>query len=317
MCEDKTALRDGIDARKRPLLRVVRNAMVEPQYTETRGLKIALAVGLSLVILQLATYFFTNFLAQLAAAFDSLSDVIISSFLWLSVYRSKKPADESHMFGHGRAQNVAALISATMLIFWLSLSTFQQAGPKFNQAVPSEYENVNLALTVSFIAILAYAIPFADILRKKSKSPALRAQTIALLEMEVAFTAVFAGTILVSQGYPIADPIVAVFVASIIAISGVYLLKDNVNYLIGRAPSKEFLEKVNATAMSVTGVLGIHDLKSEFVGPNIVHAGFHLEVARGTPIEEADRIAEEVQEKVGRETGCQYCVIHVDPKPLN
>jgi len=37
------------------------------------------------------------------------------------------------------------------------------------------------------------------------------------------------------------------------------------------------------------------------------------EVAKGTPIEEADKIAEEVKEKVSRETGCQHCVIHVDP----
>jgi len=63
----------------------------------------------------------------------------------------------------------------------------------------------------------------------------------------------------------------------------------------------------------VKGVLGVHDLKAEYVGPNIVHTGFHIEVAKGTPIEEADRIAEEVQKKVSHETGCQHCVIHIEP----
>jgi cation diffusion facilitator family transporter len=255
--------------------------------------------------------------AQLAAAFDSLSDIIISGFLWLSVYLSRKPADEPHMFGHGRAQNVAALISASMLIFWLSFGAFQSAIPKFFESAQSEFQNVELALAVSVIAIFAYAIPFVDILRRKSRSPALKAQIVALLEMEVAFTAVLIGVILTAQGYSLADPIVSVFVASIIAISGVYLLKDNVSYLIGKAPSKEFMKKVESTAMSVTGVLGVHDLKAEIVGPGIVHAGFHIEIARGTPVEEADRIAEETQAKIGKETGCRYCVIHVDPKPLS
>jgi len=73
------------------------------------------------------------------------------------------------------------------------------------------------------------------------------------------------------------------------------------------------MEKVESTAMSLRGVLGVHDLKAEYVGPNVVHTGFHIEVARGTPIEEADRIAEEVNEKVSRQTGCEHCVIHVDP----
>jgi len=67
------------------------------------------------------------------------------------------------------------------------------------------------------------------------------------------------------------------------------------------------------TAKSVKGVMGIHDVKAEYVGPDVVHTGFHIEVARGTPIEEADAIAEEVRERVSRETRCQHCVIHVDP----
>lgn len=67
---------------------------------------------------------------------------------------------------------------------------------------------------------------------------------------------------------------------------------------MGRAPDKQFMEKIVSTAKSVRGVVGVHDLKAEYVGPNIVHAGFHTEVAKGTSIEEADRIAKEVKEKV-------------------
>jgi len=119
--------------------------------------------------------------------------------------------------------------------------------------------------------------------------------------------------VLVAQGYLWADPLASTIVATVIAFSGVYLFKDNVHYLVGRAPSRQFMEKVELIAKSVKGVLGVHDLKAEYVGPDIVHTGFHIKVAKGTPIEEADRIAEEVKEKVSRETSCQHCVIHVDP----
>jgi divalent metal cation (Fe/Co/Zn/Cd) transporter len=44
-----------------------------------------------------------------------------------------------------------------------------------------------------------------------------------------------------------------------------------------------------------------------------VHAGMHIVVRRGTPIEEADRIAEEVHQRVHEGTHSGYCVIHVDP----
>jgi len=282
--------------------------------TGTRGIKIALLGYLILVVLQLATYFLTNILVLLAQALEMLSDVLISTFLLLSAYWSRKPADEFHMFGHGRAQNVAALVSATILISFMSLETFREAIPKFFQAPEaSEFQNTNLALVVILVGMSVVAIPTIDILRVKARTASVKAQLVALLKDEISYVAALIAVLLVAQGYLMADPLASTFVATVIAISGLYLFKDNVHYLVGRAPGRRFLEKVESTAKSVKGVWGIHDLKAEYVGPNIVHTGFHIEVARGTLIEEADRIAHEVEERVGKETGCQHCVIHVDP----
>jgi len=282
--------------------------------TETRGIKIALIGYSILVVMQLATYYLTNILVLLAQALEMLSDVLVSVFLLLSAFWSRKPADEFHMFGHGRAQNVAALVSATILIFFMSLETFREAVPKFFQVSEAgEFQNASLALIVILLGMFVVAIPTIDILRVKARGASAKAQLVSLIKDEVSYVAALAAVVLVAQGYYLADPSASLFVAAVIALGGFYLFKDNVHYLVGRAPSKEFIEKVEATAKSVKGVLGVHDLKAEYVGPNVVHTGFHIEVAKGTPIEEADRIAEEVQERVSRETGCQHCVIHVDP----
>jgi len=282
--------------------------------TETRGIKIALIGYSILVILQIATYFLTNVLVLFAQALEMLSDVLVSSFLLLSIYWSRKPADEFHMFGHGRAQNVAALVSATILIFFMSIETFREAIPKLFQAhETSEFQDTNLALIVILVGMFVIAIPTVDILRSKAKDASIKAQLVSLLKDEVSYIAALIAIVLVTQGYYLADPLASTFVAAVIALGGLYLFKDNVHYLVGRAPRKEFMEKVELMAKSVNGVLGVHDLRAEYVGPGIVHTGFHIEVAKGTAVEEADRIAHEVEERVSRETGCQHCVIHVDP----
>jgi cation diffusion facilitator family transporter len=281
--------------------------------TETRGIKIALIGYLILVILQLAAYFLTNILVLFAQALEMLSDVLISAFLLFSASWSRKPADEFHMFGHGRAQNVAALVSATILVFFMSLETFREATPKFFQAEASEFQDINLALIVILVGMFVVAIPIVDILKVKSRGASVKAQLISLLKDEVSYIAGLTAVVLVAQGYNLADPVASMFVAAVIALGGIYLFKDNVHYLVGRAPGGEFIKNVETTAKSVKGVLSIHDLKAEYVGPDIVHADFHIEVAKGTPIEEADRISHEVDERVSRETSCQYCVIHVDP----
>ncbi len=57
---------------------------------------------------------------------------------------------------------------------------------------------------------------------------------------------------------------------------------------------------------------GVHDLRAEYIGPDAVHAGMHIEVRLGLPIKEADDIATEVHQVVRQGTGGRYCVIHVD-----
>lgn len=170
-----------------------------------------------------------------------------------------------------------------------------------------------LAIGVTVVALILTTIPFIDILRQEKRGAAVKAQLVAFLEMEVAYVASLVALLLVANGYPVADPVVSIMVAIFIALSGVYLFRDNISFLIGEAPPREFMDRIKSTAFSVNGVLGVHDLIAEYIGPETVHTGFHIEVANGTPIEEADRIAEEVKEKVSRETGCRYCVIHIDP----
>lgn len=289
--------------------------MIEPA-TETRGIKIALVGYLILVVLQLAAYFLTNILVLFAQALEMLSDVLISAFLLFSASWSKKPADEFHMFGHGRAQNVAALVSATILIFFMSLETFREAIPKFSRAEAGEFQNIALALVVMLVGLFVVAIPIIDILKVKARGASVKAQLVSLLKDEVSYIAGLVAVVLMAQGYYLADPLASIFVAAIIALGGIYLFKDNVHYLIGRAPGREFLGNVEFTARSVKGVLGVHDLKAEYVGHDVVHVDFHIEVAKGTPIEEADRIAEEVRDKVHQIASGRYCVIHVDPQEL-
>jgi divalent metal cation (Fe/Co/Zn/Cd) transporter len=104
------------------------------------------------------------------------------------------------------------------------------------------------------------------------------------------------------------DRLIAIF----IAISGLYLIRDNIGYLMGDAPPREFFEKVRAIAISEEGVLGVHEIVSEYGRPNIIIMGLHIEVKGGTPIEEADWIAGNVKKRIMQEGGCSYCIIHVD-----
>ena len=121
---------------------------------ETRVIKIALLGFFIIFVLELTAYFLTNFFVLLAESLMALSQILISAFLLISVIWSRKPADEFYMFGRGRVENVAALVSAMIVIFVMGIETFREALPKFSTA-GAEFKNINLALTMMGIVTFA------------------------------------------------------------------------------------------------------------------------------------------------------------------
>lgn len=153
--------------------------------------------------------------------------------------------------------------------------------------------------------MLIAAAPLIGLLRQGTRGAAAKAQLVELINDELGLLAALVGTFFIMGSRPVADPIAAIVVATIIAINGIRLVLENLSVLIGRSPGAAFLAKVEILARSVNGVLGIHELR----------AGMHIEVQRGLPIEEADCIADEVRDKVHQAPGCRYCTIHRDPIP--
>lgn len=282
------------------------------QEGETRALKLTLAVYLLVFALKLAVYLVTGVMALLAEALHTLSDIFVSGFLLVAALWSRKETDEVHMFGHGRAQNVTALVAATLFISFTSFKLYEEAIPQLFGPAEATYQSLPLALGVIVVSMLIAAAPLVKLFTQKERGAATKAQLTELINDELGLLAALVGTSFIIWGQPLADPLAAIVVATIIAYNAISLFRDNLSFLLGRSPGPEYLAQVEKLARSVPGVLVVHDLRAEYIGPDPVHAGMHIQVQRGLSIEEADRIAEEVHERVHQDRGCLYCVIHVD-----
>ncbi len=72
---------------------------------DVRGLRLALGAYLLIFVAKLAVYFPSGVMVLLAEALHTLSDIFISGFLLVGVLYSRKQADQTHMFGYGRADS--------------------------------------------------------------------------------------------------------------------------------------------------------------------------------------------------------------------
>lgn len=288
------------------------------EQTDVRGLQLAVATYVVLFALKLIVYFNTGVMALLAEALHSLTDIFVSGFLLVATVYSRRAADELHMFGHGRAQNAAALVAATLFISFTSLTLYEEAIPRLFQPQEATYQNLSLAIGVFVISMFLAAAPLLGLLMQNKRGAAAHAQLMELVNDELALLAALIGTLFILSGHPLADPIATIVVATVIVYNAARLFRDNASILLGRSPGPEFLWQVEGVARSVSGVLGVRDLRAEYIGPEAVHSEITIVVRRGTPIEEADRIAEEVRERIHQAVGCRYCSVHVDatePEP--
>lgn len=279
---------------------------------DLRSLQLTLGLYLLIFVMKLVAYLLSGVMALLAEALHTLADIFVAGFLLVAMIYSRKRADEEHVFGHGRAQNVAALVAATLFISFTSFELYREAIPRLFTSHEATYANLPLALGVLVLSMLIAAAPLAKLLRQKARGAAAKAQMMELINDELGLLAALLGTLFIVWGQPIADPLAALFVATIIAVNAVGLFRENLSLLLGRSPGREYLAQVERQVRAMPGVLGVHDMRAEYIGSDTVQGGLHIVVRRGLPIEEADRIAEQVRERIEQTTGCRYCVVHVD-----
>jgi len=282
---------------------------------DIRTLKIALGAYALVFVMKMVVYYLTDIMALMAEALHTLSDIFVSGFLLLAVYYSRKSADKVHMFGYGRAQNVAALVAATLFISFTSYKLYEESIPRLFTAEETEYSNLWLAIGVLLASMIIAAVPLLKLYSNKQRGAAAKAQFKESVNDELGLLAALIGTFFVMWGMPIADPIASIVVATIIAYNGIKLFIENFNLLLGQSPDSEYMANLESLARSVPGVMGVHDVRAEYIGPETVHAGLHIEVEPGTSVEEANRIAEEVEHRIHSDAKTGYCYIHVDPAP--
>src|SRR5512139_301081 len=119
-----------------------RGVLIVKESSGVRGLQLTLAVYIVIFAMKLAAYLLSGVMALLAESLHTLTDIFISGFLLVATYYSRKRADQVHMFGYGRAQNVAALVAATLFISFTSYKLYEEAIPRLFKPGEATYENL-------------------------------------------------------------------------------------------------------------------------------------------------------------------------------
>jgi cation diffusion facilitator family transporter len=149
----------------------------------------------------------------------------------------------------------------------------------------------------------------------ENRSPALVATALDNRNDILTAGAALAGVLGAGLGYPVLDPLAAGVVAVGILYTGVEVVRDNVDYLVGAAPPEDLRAEIVERALVHEDVEGVHDVIAHYVGPEI-DVSLHVEVSGDRTLREAHDIETDIVERIGELPEVDDVFVHVDPKEL-
>ena len=250
-------------------------------------------------------------IAITADAFNNLSDAG-SSFITLIGFKlgSQKP-DLEHPFGHGRMEYLSGLAVAVLIIV-MALELFKSSFDKILHPEVLECSAVIVLILLASIAVKIYMAIYNHNVGKKIQSAAMGATAKDSMSDTIATTVVLISTIVGAiWGIPI-DGYCGVLLSILIFMAGIGAIKDTVGPLLGTAPDKEFVERIEEIVMAHDIVKGMHDLVVHDYGPGRVMISLHAEVPHTEDILVIHDEIDNIEEELGDKLNCE-AVIHMDP----
>ena len=274
---------------------------------------VSVVVNLLLALIKFVIGIASNSISILTDAAHSLSDLVTTAVVIVSIYLSRKPADEKHPFGHGRAEDVGGLILSVALAF-VGIGFLKSS---LTRLVVPEEVSVNSLFVIIVLAtgFCKFVLGLAtQIIAVRNKSKILK--TDAFHHYSDAITSLSVGVglflFLIKDKFVYIDSLLGIFMALLIIVWSFRSGKEFADNLIGRKVSPEFYDKVNRVACSTERVEGVHAIQVHSYG-DVKIISLHIELNPLLSLVQAHNVADSIEKSIEGQ-GLGKCIVHVDLK---
>lgn len=250
-----------------------------------------------------------------ADAVNNLADASSSVISLLGFRMAAKPADPEHPYGHARYEYLSGLLIAVLilLIGWEILST---GVGKILTPTPTVFSTAACVILGASILVKLWLALFNSRLGKLIDSSSLTASAADSRNDVISTGAVLLCSVLSHFLHIQLDGWVGVAVAVFILYSGIGLVRETVDPLLGRAPEPEMVSMILRRVQEYPGVLGTHDLMIHDYGPGRQFASIHVEMAAEVSILESHDVIDNIERDFLHRDGI-HLIAHLDPVVLS
>jgi cation diffusion facilitator family transporter len=274
---------------------------------------LVLGVNAALFLAKGAVYLESGSLAVGSEAVNSLADTAYSLVIVGGLYLTTRPPDFEHPHGHERIEPFVSLFVALGIFAAGGVVLWQSGTTLLSGSVEVARGPIAAAVLVASGVVKFLLYRYCLRIGTHNNSPALIATAVDNRNDILTAGAALVGVGGAALGYPILDPLAAGVVAIGILYTGVEVVQDNVDYLVGAAPPDDLRAEIVRRALAHPDVEGAHDVIAHYVGPEI-DVSLHIEVEGDRTLLEAHDIETEVMEAIRDLPEVDDVFVHVDPK---
>ena len=246
-----------------------------------------------------------------ADAVNNLSDASSSVVSLIGFKLGVRPADDEHPYGHARFEYLAGLAVAVMVLV-IGVELLKSSVDKILHPAAVTFSWVAMAVLAASIAVKLWMSLFNRTLGKRINSGSLIATAADSRNDVLTTSAVLVASLISHFANVELDGWMGAAVALFILYSGVGLIKDTIDPLLGLAPDPELVQYIHDKIMSYPGVLGTHDLMVHDYGPGRQFASVHVELAAEDDVMASHELIDDIERDFLKNDRLPV-VIHFDP----
>jgi cation diffusion facilitator family transporter len=294
--------------------RVIGPAAFNPA-RKTRAAGLSILSNSVLIVLKVAAGVLTGSIALITEAIHSAVDLVASMIAYYSVRKAEQPADEDHLYGHAKVENLAAAIEGLLIVLGAAIIIFESIG---RLPDPPHLQSLGIGIAVIALSTVVNLAVSRWLYRQAGThdSPALEGDAAHLRTDAMTSIGVLVGLVFVQvTGVEVLDPIVALVVAGAIVFSGVRLVTRSSRVLVDEAlPPDELAEIREAVETSgAPEIHGFHKLRARRAGSRR-YIDLHVQFKDGTSLERAHAISHDLTDAIQQRIHGADVLIHLEPQ---
>ena len=253
---------------------------------------------------------FTKSIAVILDAVNNLSDALSSLVTIIGTKLGARLPNKKHPLGFGRIEYLSALVVSAIVIY-AGMTSLVESIKKIIHPEKAEYSLVSLIIIGVAVFVKLILGLFVRSKGKKVKSTALTASGVdAMFDAILSSSVLISAVIYMFTGFSL-EAYVGVVISGFIIKSGVELMIETVNDILGQRADAETVKKVKALIREEEGVRGAYDLIINNYGPEKNYASVHVEVPDTMTVDQLDQLTRKLEAKVYLNTGIVLTAVGV------